>query len=36
VAVEMDFGMKKVILMYFKAFEPVFGQSISDGFVIAL
>jgi hypothetical protein len=32
----MDLGIKKAVLMLFQAFEPVFGQSVSDSFVIAL
>jgi hypothetical protein len=35
-AVWIDLVVKKVIWMLFEAFEPVFGQSVSDSFVIAL
>jgi len=35
-AVQIDLAAKKVISMQFEAFEPVFGQSVSDNSVIAL
>jgi hypothetical protein len=35
-AVCIDLLVKKVICMFFEAFEPVFGQSVFDSYVIAL